>query len=303
MNHQHQKTGRHRFPIYCLLLTAYCLLPPAYCLAQYAQPPQSRLAQTGTPAALRNVGIDQKLNEQVPLDLVFRDETGRAKQLREFFRGKPVILSLVYYECPMLCNQVLNGLSGSLGTLSFDVGREFDVLTVSFDPREGPTLAYAKKQSYIQRYKREGAAEGWHFLTGDLASIERLTQAVGFRYNYDEESKQYAHASGIMVLTPEGKLSRYFYGIEYAPKDVRLSLVEASAGKIGSPVDAVLLYCFHYDPTTGKYAPVVMNIMRLCGVLTVIAVVAMIGLLRPRWARADQAKPATPTDVKIGGAV
>jgi len=278
-------------------LTAYCLLPTAYCLAQYAQPPQSRLPQTGTPAALRNIGIDQKLDEQVPLDLVFRDEIGREKQLREFFRGKPVILSLVYYECPMLCNQVLNGLSGSLGTLSFDVGKEFDVLTVSFDPRETPVIAAAKRESYLRRYKREGAADGWHFLTGDLAAIERLTQAVGFRYNYDQESKQYVHASGIMVLTPEGKLSRYFYGIEYAPKDVRLSLIEASAGKIGSPVDAVLLYCFHYDPMTGKYAPVVMNIMRLCGVVTVIGVVAMIALLRPRWARAQ----VKQKDVKIGG--
>ena len=299
MSHQTSTKSNRHLAVYCLLLTAYCLLPTAYCLAQYAQPPQSRLPQTGTPAALRNIGIDQKLNEQVPLDLVFRDEMGREKQLREFFRGKPVILSLVYYECPMLCNQVLNGLSGSLGTLSFDVGREFDVLTVSFDPRETPAMADAKKESYIRRYKREGASDGWHFLTGELASIERLTQAVGFRYNYDEESKQYVHASGIMVLTPEGKLSRYFYGIEYAPKDVRLGLIEASAGKIGSPVDAVLLYCFHYDPMTGKYAPVVMNIMRLCGVATVIAIVALIALLRPRWARTGQAKQK---DVKLGGA-
>jgi len=299
VSHQTSTKSNRHLAVYCLLLTAYCLLPTAYCLAQYAQPPQSRLPQTGTPAALRNIGIDQKLNEQVPLDLVFRDEMGREKQLREFFRGKPVILSLVYYECPMLCNQVLNGLSGSLGTLSFDVGREFDVLTVSFDPRETPAMADAKKESYIRRYKREGASDGWHFLTGELASIERLTQAVGFRYNYDEESKQYVHASGIMVLTPEGKLSRYFYGIEYAPKDVRLGLIEASAGKIGSPVDAVLLYCFHYDPMTGKYAPVVMNIMRLCGVATVIAIVALIALLRPRWARTGQAKQK---DVKLGGA-
>jgi protein SCO1/2 len=280
-----------------LLLTAFCLLPSAFCLAQYAQPPQSRLPQTGTPEALRGIGIDQKLNEQVPLDLVFRDEAGRARPLREFFRGKPVILALVYYECPMLCNQVLNGLNGSLLTLSFNVGKEFDVLTVSFDPRETPAIAAAKKQSYIHRYKRPGAAEGWHFLTGDLAAIERLTQAVGFRYNWDEASKQYVHASGVMVLTAEGKLSRYFYGIEYAPKELRLGLVEASEGKIGSPVDAVLLYCFHYDPTTGKYAPVVMNILRLSGVVTVLAVILLIALLRPSWARPGRDKPA-----KIGGA-
>jgi protein SCO1/2 len=249
----------------------------------YGPRPELGTTDNGLPAALNNVGIDQKLNEQVPLDLVFRDETGREVRLAEYFNhGRPVIIALVYYECPMLCNQVLNGLTGSLKTLSFDIGKEFDVITVSFDRRETPQLAADKKASYIARYNRPGAETGWHFLTGDQNSIDALTKAVGFRYAYDSATKQFAHASGIMLTTPEGKLARYFYGIEYAPKEMRLSIVEASANKVGSPVDQLLLYCYHYDPASGKYGLAIMNVVRLGGVITVVGIFALLIILRRR---------------------
>ncbi len=254
----------------------------------YGPRPELGSADNGLPKTLDKVGIDQKLNEQLPLDVIFRDEAGQEVRLGQYFnQGKPVLISLVYYECPMLCNQVLNGLAGSLKTLSFDVGKEFEVVTVSFDARETPQLAAAKKDSYMARYGREGAAKGWHFLTGDQKSIDALTQAVGFRYAYDESQKQFAHASGIMLATPEGKLSRYFYGIEYAPKELRLSIVEASANKVGSPVDQLLLYCFHYDPSTGKYGLAIMNIVRLAGVITVVGIALLLVLLRQKRNEAD----------------
>ncbi len=228
---------------------------------------------SGQPAPiLQRVGIDQKLNAQVPLDLVFRDESGRAVTLREYFGERPVLLSLVYYECPMLCTLILNGLLRSLRALSFTAGKEFVVLTVSFDPREGPQLAAAKKRAYVRSYGRPEAERGWHFLTGDEDAIRRLTEAVGFRYAFDAETGQFAHASGIMVLTPQGRVARYFYGIEYAPRDLRLGLVEAAQGKIGSPVDQLLLYCYHYDPKTGRYSMLIMNVLRLAGAATVLAV-------------------------------
>lgn len=287
--------GLLRSARYHLLPVTICLLLSAFCIPAFAQlgqnqsnsplySPRPELGQTanGLPAALQDIGIDQHLNEQVPLDLIFRDETGRNVKLGEYFDGKPVILSLAYYNCPMLCTQVLNGMTGSMKGISFDAGREFNVITVSFDPREGPDLAAAKKQVYVGSYQRPGAEEGWHFLTGDQESIRKLTQAVGFRYKFDAATNQYAHASGIMVLTPQGRISHYFYGIDYAPKDLRLALVEASENKIGSPVDQLLLYCYHYDPATGKYGPVIMNIMRLAGIATIIAMVALILLLRKR---------------------
>ncbi|HVF57864.1 MAG TPA: SCO family protein [Pyrinomonadaceae bacterium] len=266
-----------------VLLVAHCSLLTAR--GQYGRPPESSMPQGGTPDVLKSVNIEQRLNEQVPLDLRFRDETGRTVELGEYFKdGKPVVLSLVYYECPMLCNQVLNGLVGTLEALRLDVGKEFHVVTVSFDARETPELAAKKKETYLRRYGRKGADVGWHFLTGDKASIDRLTQAVGFGYRWDENSKQFAHASAIMVLTPGGRLSHYFYGIEYAPKEVRLALVEASAGRIGSPVDKLILYCYHYDPVTGRYGPVIMNIMRVAGVLTVFGVLGLLLALRRRGA-------------------
>lgn len=229
------------------------------------------LAQDGRPPQLRDVGIDQKLDAQVPLELVFRDEAGRSTRLGDYFGGKPVVLSFVYYECPMLCTMVLNGLVRSLRAISFDAGDQFDVLTVSINPRETPALAAEKKKVYLQHYSRPGATGGWRFLTGEETAIRQLAAAVGFRYAYDPATGLYSHASGIMILTPQGRVARYFYGVEYSARDLRLGLVEASANKIGSPVDQVLLFCFHYDPATGKYGAVVMRTVRAAGVATLAA--------------------------------
>jgi protein SCO1/2 len=246
-------------------------------LALWAQPGQPAPVQPSLsmqdtnlrpvlPGALQGVGIDQRLDQQIPLDLVFRDEAGRAVPLATFFRsGKPVVLALVYYRCPMLCTQILNGLESSLKAVSFNPGRDFEILSVSFDPKDTPELAASKKQMYLRRYGRPNTANGWHFLTGDEASIKALTDAAGFHYKYDPATDQFAHASGIMILTPTGRISRYFYGVEYAPRDVRLGLVEASQNKIGSPVDQILLFCYHYDPATGKYGAIAVNLVRFAG--------------------------------------
>ncbi|HZP02211.1 MAG TPA: SCO family protein [Terriglobia bacterium] len=235
--------------------------------------PLSR-AQTssGRPQLLRDVGIDQKLNEEVPLDLTFVDETGQSVALRQFFNGKPVVLALVYYECPMLCTQVLNGLVRSLKEIKLDAGHDFNVVAVSINPRESWELAAVKKRVYVGIYERKDGDQGWHFLTGPEASSKALAASVGFRYAYDPVTGQYAHASGIMVLTPEGRVSRYFYGIEFPSRDLRLGLVEASANKIGSPVDQLLLFCYHYDPMTGKYGLVIRNVIRAAGIVTVLAI-------------------------------
>jgi len=234
------------------------------------------------PRILRDVGFDQHLGDTVPLDAVFRDESGRAVKLGDYFGRRPVVLSLAYYECPMLCTVTLNGLASALEVLAFDPGRDFEVVTVSFEPKETPELAAAKKAAYLRRYKRPGAAAAWHFLTGDAAAIRRLTGAVGFRYVWDERTKQYAHASGVMVLTADGRLARYLYGVEYAPKDLRFAIVEASQGRILSPVDRLLLYCYHYDPELGRYGKSVMALLRVGGVLTLAAIGAMIFGLRRR---------------------
>ncbi len=231
------------------------------------------------PDLLKDVGIDQKLNSPVPLDLTFRDESGNAVQLRQFFGQKPVILSLAYYNCPMLCTQVLNGLTRSLKELPMDVGKQFNVVTISIDPSERPVLASAKHQLYTGMYGRPGAAEGWHFLTGDEPQIKQLANAVGFRYAYDPATRQFAHASAIMVLTPEGKVSRYFYGIQYPARDMRLGLVEASEGKIGSPVDQILLFCYHYDPATGKYGLLISRVIQAAGVFTILLIGILIYVL------------------------
>jgi len=222
------------------------------------------------PKLLQDVGIVQRLNEQVPLDLAFHDESDRTVRLRDYFGKKPAILAMVYYECPMLCTEVLNGLLASLKNMPLDVGKQFNVVTVSFNPREKPGLAANKKRVYVGLYGRPKASEGWHFLTGDEAEIRQLARAVGFHYAYDRESDQFAHAAAIMVLTPQGRISRYFFGIDYPSRDLRLSLVEASGEKIGSPVDEILLYCYHYDPTTGKYGLVVANAMRMAGLATIL---------------------------------
>ena len=218
------------------------------------------------PDALKGVGIDQKLDAQVPLDLNFRDEYGRTVALSTYFKsGKPVLLAPVYFRCPMLCTQILNGVASSLKAVSLDPGKDFEVVAFSFDPKDTSELAAAKKETYLRRYGRPGTANGWHFLTGDPENIAKLMDAVGFHYKYDPATDQYAHASGVMVITPGGRLSKYFYGVEYAPRDLRLGLVEASRSKIGSPVDRILLFCYHYDPATCKYGAVVMNIVRLSG--------------------------------------
>ncbi|MBX3026014.1 SCO family protein [bacterium] len=223
------------------------------------------------PPELRDVGIDQHLNQPVPLDLPFRNEAGETVTLRSLMRGKPVILSLAYYECPMLCTLVLNGLVSAMRALPFDAGNEFDVITVSFDPTDTPELAARKKATYLQEYRRPGAERGWHFLTGDEASIKQLTDAVGFRYTYLPDKKQFAHAAGVFVLTPDGILSRYFYGVEPAPRDLKFGLMEAADGKIGSPVDQLMLFCFQYDPSTGRYTSEVMTAIRIGGILTLLA--------------------------------
>jgi protein SCO1 len=279
-----------------LMLSAYCLLPTAYCFAQpgvpmpssplYGARPASGSVSTGLPPVLKTIGIEQRLNEQAPLDAVFKDEQGREVRLGDYFKGRPVVLSLVYYSCPMLCNQILNGMLGSFRQVNFNIGKEYEVVTVSFDSRETPELAASKKQTYLKGYNRKGAENGWHFLTGDDANIKRLADAVGFHFKWDEKTNQFAHASGIMLLTPEGKLARYFYGIEYPARDMRLGLVEASQNKIGSPVDTLMLYCYHYDPATGKYGAVVMNIVKVAGVITVGLIVGMLLILRKRGTNA-----------------
>jgi protein SCO1/2 len=222
------------------------------------------------PPGLKNVGIEQHLSEQIPPTVTFRDETGKAVQLGDYFGKKPMILNLVYYQCPMLCGEVLSGLESALRVLKFDVGKEFDVLTVSFDPKETPEMATAKKAQYLKRYGRPSAARGWHFLTGPQASIDALTKAAGFQYQYDSKSGQFAHATAIMVLTPEGKIAQYYYGVEFAPKDLRLGLIQASENKIGTVVDQVLLYCYHYDPDTGKYGAIISRVLQLAAGATVL---------------------------------
>jgi protein SCO1/2 len=227
------------------------------------------------PQELEGVGIDQKLNARIALDTELRDENGSTVRVRDYFKSKPVVLSLVYYECPMLCTLTLNGALRAFRANPLEIGRDYDVLTVSFDHREQPPLAAGKKQAYVSKYKREGGEDGWHFLTGTEESIRRLTESVGFRFKWDEKTGQFSHAAALILLTPEGRISRYLYGIEYSARDLRLGLVEASANKIGGPVEQLLLFCFHYDPVTGKYGPAIMNIVRLGGVLTVLGIIAL----------------------------
>ncbi len=251
--------------------------------AEAHEAPASIQAPEALRAVFKDVGFDLRLDAQVPLDLQFRDETGRTVPLREYFGDtKPVILSLVYYNCATLCPMILDGLVRSLAPVSFDIGKQFAVLTVSIDPRDTPALATARKAEYVRRYGRPGAAEGWHFLTGEEAAIQSLARAVGFRYVYDARTDQFAHAAGIVMLTPQGKVARYFYGLDFPPRALRLGLVETAAGSIGTPVDRVMLYCYKYDPLTGKYGLVVMNVLRLTGLGTVLALGAFILLMLRR---------------------
>jgi len=241
------------------------------------------------PGLLSKVGIDQHLNQQIPLDLPFTDDTGREVRLGEFFGKRPVVLALVYYECPMLCTQVLNGMVSALGVLTFDVGREFDVIAVSINPKETPGLAAQKKQAYLERYQRPQTAAGWHFLTGKEENIRRLAAAVGFRYAFDEKIQQYAHGAGIEVLTPRGVLSKYFYGIEFSPRDLKFGVMEASEERIGTAIDNALLLCYHYDPATGTYGAAAIGAVRIGGVATLLAIGSFlfVSLRRERMAHKD----------------
>lgn len=256
-----QKTEHYNSPLYS---------------PRYYDPASSE--PNGLPQALKEIGITQKLGDQLPLDTEFKDENGNAVKLGQYFNsGRPVIVAFVYYECPMLCNQVLNGLTGSLKGINLDAGKDFDVLAISFDARENdkPDLARNKKASYVERYGRPGTENGWHFLTGTEESIQKATSAAGFSYRWDEKSDQFAHAAGVMIATPEGKLSRYFYGIDYSPKDVKFGLMESSAEKVGSPAEQLLLYCYHYDPSTGKYGLAILRVVRLGGIATLLGMGAM----------------------------
>lgn len=257
-----QKTEHYNSPLYS---------PKTY------EPGQG--TSNGLPKTLQEVGIEQKLNEQVPFDAVFKDENGKEVKLGEYFgKGKPVIIALVYFECPMLCNEVLNGLTGSLKGVSFDAGKDFDVVAISFDARENEILDLAKnkKSGYLKRYERQNTENGWHFLTGTQSEIDKVTKAVGFNYKFDEATNQFAHAGGIMMTTPEGRLSRYFYGIDYQPRDLKFGLIDSSESKIGNPAEQLYLYCFHYDPATGNYGLAVLRIMRAVSVLFIIGIGAML---------------------------
>ena len=248
---------------------------PLYSPKKY-DPSQS--AGNGLPDALDKIGIEQKLGEQLPLETELKNENGETIKLGSLFEsGRPVVLAFVYYECPMLCNEVLNGLTGSLKGISLDAGKDFDVIAISFDARENEKaeLAKNKKAAYLERYGRSGAEKGWHFLTGSQASIDAVTKAAGFSYRWDEKSSQFAHAGGVMIVTPEGKMSRYFYGIDYGPRDLKLGLIESADNKIGSVADQMLLYCYHYDPSSGKYGLAILRVIRFGAVLTLLGMGAM----------------------------
>jgi protein SCO1/2 len=247
-----------------------------------AVPSNIGVNSTTMPAQLKNVGFDPQLNAQIPLDLPFVDENGSNVQLRDYFQQKPVVLAFVYYGCPMLCNQVEQGVVGALRMLSFSPGRDYEVVFLSFDPRESPDMAAQKKNSALAHFRRPETASGWHFLTGTKESIDAATKAANFRYSFDTKNNLFAHASGIMLLTPDGRISRYFYGVEYPGRDMRLGLVDASAGKIGTPIDRALLFCYQYDPSSATYSASILKIIRLGGILTILCIVGGILIFRSR---------------------
>jgi len=231
------------------------------------------------PPGLKNVGIQQNLNQQIPPDLIFTDDLGRKVRMGDYFGRKPLILNFVYYGCPMLCGEELSGLESTLRVLKFDIGKEFEVITISFDPKDTPEIAAKKKDQFLRRYNRPGAERGWHFLVGQPDAIDAVTKAAGFQYEYDPKTGQFAHSTAIIVLTPQGKIAQYYYGIEYPPKDVRLALVEASQNRIGNVVDELLLYCYHYDPEQGKYSATIMRVLRLMGVATMLCLGTLLFVL------------------------
>ncbi|MCX7016653.1 MAG: SCO family protein [Candidatus Sumerlaeota bacterium] len=259
------------------------------------EPPTPNVSADALPLELQGVGVEEHLDGQLPLGLEFKDELNKTVKLGDYFRsGRPVLLTFNYYECPMLCTLQLNGLVDALRQMDWVPGREFEFVTISFNPAETPTLAKLKKQSYIKEYGKAEAAAGWHFLTGTPASIDAATEAAGFHYKWNEARREFAHVAAGMVCTPAGRLARYLYGVQYDPKTLRLSLVEAAEGKIGSPVDKVILYCFHFDPAKGRYGPAVMNLMRVGGGLTVLAVaIPLVVLWRRDYKRAKSARKET----------
>jgi protein SCO1/2 len=264
-------------------------------MASAQAPPKQNIGESPANQKLTildKAGIDQHLNAQIPLDLNFVDENGQPVQLRQYFGQKPVIITMVYFTCPMLCSEVLSGLTGTLVSMSkFNIGREFNVLTVSFDPRDTPQAARETKTRYLRRYRRAGSEEGWHFLTGKQEQIQQLAQALGFRYTWDEQNQQYAHASGIMLLTPDGRISQYYYGIEYAPRDLEFGLIESSHGKIGTLIDkALLLYCYHYDPRQGKYGVAIFNVLRISATATILVLGGFLFIMLRRERNAKQSR-------------
>jgi protein SCO1 len=273
--------------------------------ALYAQavPGNTGPSASAMPAALQNVGFEPPLNGPMPLDLPFRDETGRSVQLRDYFgQGKPVVLAFVYYGCPMLCDQVQQGVVGSLRMFTFNPGRDYDVVFVSFDPRETPEMAAEKKKKALVHFRRPETDSGWHFLTGSKESIDAVTKAANFRYTFDAKSNLFAHASGVMLLTPDGHISRYFYGVEYPGRDMRLGLVDASTGRIGSPIDHVLLFCYHYDPSAAVYSASILKLIRLAGVLTILCIVGgiLISRRRENLAAARNLRQPLPSGLERG---
>jgi len=258
-----------------VVLLGFCVSASAQRMSQGIMSPPANVR----PPGLTNVAIEQRLGEQVPDDLAFRDESGKPVRLGDYFSGKPLVLNLVYFRCPMLCPEVLNSLEGSLRVLKFEVGKEFEVLTVSFDPSDTPEQASEKKAELLKRYKRAGAEQGWHFLTGQQSSIDALTKAVGFGYQLNSQNQQFAHPATIIVLTPEGKISQYFYGVDFAPKDLRFSLIQSSGNKIGNVVDQVLLYCYHYDPAAGKYGAIISRVLKISGLATMLVLGVLITAL------------------------
>jgi len=252
------------------LVILWSLVIGHWSFAQVPPPP------TTSNELLQKMRIDQKLNNPIPLELIFRDETGKEVQLKNYLGQRPAVLALVYYRCPMLCSMTLNSLGASLKPLKLEMGRDFDVITVSFDPRETPQVAAAKKHAYVKEYGRAGAENGWHFLTGDEQSIKSLADSCGFNFFYDPKTDQFGHASAIMLLTPDGRISRYFQGVEYSSNDLRLGLIEAGGGKIGSKTDQLLLFCYRYDPATGRYGLAIMRAVRIGGIVTLVALSSFI---------------------------
>jgi protein SCO1/2 len=279
-------SARRRHVVVCLV----CILHFAVCISassaqsgSYSSPLAPGDVSTARPPQLEEVTFRQQLDSMLPLDAAFVDDRGRPVTLGQYFgQGRPVLLAFVYFQCPMLCTQVMNGLSSALKAMPFAAGEDFEVVLVSFDPRDTPAIAAEKKRAHLEYWSTGHDADSWHLLSGDEASIRRATSAAGFTYQWDERTGQFAHVSGILVATPEGRLSRYFYGVEYSPRDLRLALVESGEGRIGSAVDELLLYCFHYDPASGQYGLLVMNLVRLGGILTMLSIGGFILLMRRR---------------------